>query len=174
MAAIKKAIFAISLALLIAVAGCTQADSDDMGAKEETVVETPATQAEVSTPQAQAETPAEAAEHAVEFSHNYFSPSKLNIGVGDTVIFRNLVTMSHPLVSQEAGLDTGEFTGGERSFAFDKEGTFTITNTAHNTKITIVVGKGGEAAESMGLVEEAEGKGAASGEAAEEYSEYDY
>lgn len=75
----------------------------------------------------------------VEVSHTYFKPSELTVSEGDTVIFRNLETMSHPLVNEELGLDTGEFTEGEHSITFDQAGSFTITNTAHGTKITVVV-----------------------------------
>ena len=75
----------------------------------------------------------------VELSHNYFSPSELTVSEGDTVIFRNIETMSHPLVNEDLGLDTGEFTKGDRSITFDQGGSFTITNTAHGTTITVVV-----------------------------------
>ena len=75
----------------------------------------------------------------VELSHTYFTPSKLTVSAGDSVIFRNIETMSHPLVNEELGLDTGKFTKGEHSFTFDQTGLFTITNTAHGTTITIVV-----------------------------------
>ena len=79
----------------------------------------------------------------VQFSHTYFTPSELTVSEGHTVIFRNIETMSHPLVNEELGLDTGEFTKGERSVTFDKTGSFTITNTAHGTTITVVVQGGG-------------------------------
>ena len=69
---------------------------------------------------------------------SYFKPSELTVSEGDTVIFRNIETMSHPLVNEELGLDTGEFTKGEHSFTFDQAGSFTITNTAHGTIITVV------------------------------------
>ena len=82
---------------------------------------------------------AEAIGTVVELSHSFFEPSELTIDSADTVIFRNLVFMSHPLLSDEASLDTGEFLKGERSFTFDSPGTYTITNTAHGTTMTIVV-----------------------------------
>ena len=75
----------------------------------------------------------------VELSHTYFEPSELTISEGDIVIFRNIETMSHPLVNQELGLDTGDFTRGELSITFDQAGSFTIINTAHGTTITVVV-----------------------------------
>ena len=75
----------------------------------------------------------------VELSHTYFTPPELTVSAGDTVIFRNIETMSHPLVNEELGLDTGAFTKGERSFTFDRAGSFTITNTAHGSTITVVV-----------------------------------
>ena len=81
----------------------------------------------------------EATGTVVELSHSFFDPSELTIDSADTVVFRNLVTMSHPLLSEEAALDTGEFAKGERSFTFDRPGTYTITNTAHGTTMTIVV-----------------------------------
>ena len=81
----------------------------------------------------------EATGTVVELSHSFFEPSELTIDSADTVIFRNLVFMSHPLLSDEASLDTGEFRKGERSFTFDRPGIYTITNTAHGTTMTIVV-----------------------------------
>ena len=69
----------------------------------------------------------------------WFSPRGWTIGEGDTVIFRNTSTMGHPLVNEELGLDTGEFTNGGHSFTFDQPGSFAITNTAHGTTITVVV-----------------------------------
>ena len=81
----------------------------------------------------------EATGTVVELSHSFFDPSELTIDSADTVVFRNIVAMSHPLLSEEAGLDTGQFLRTERSFTFDRPGTFTITNTAHGTSMTIVV-----------------------------------
>ena len=75
----------------------------------------------------------------VEFSHTYFTPSELTVSEGDTVIFRNIETISHPLVNEKLGLDTGEFTKGEHSVTFVQAGSFTITNTAHGTTITVMV-----------------------------------
>ncbi len=77
--------------------------------------------------------------HVVEFSHTYFDPPELTISGGDTVVFSNLEGMSHPLFNQQAGLDTGAFPKGQRSFTFDQPGTYVITNTAHGTTMTIVV-----------------------------------
>ena len=78
-------------------------------------------------------------EHVVEVSHASFKPSPVTISAGDTVIFRNIVEMSHPLVSEKAGLDTGEFPKGDRSFTFETPGTYTITNTAHANIMTVMV-----------------------------------
>ena len=103
---------ALLLTLLLGVAACGDSNSNDS--------------ADV--------TPTE-----VDLSHTYFKPSELTVSAGDTVIFRNIETMSHPLVNEELGLDTGEFTKGEHSFTFDQAGSFTITNTAHGTTITVVV-----------------------------------
>ena len=75
----------------------------------------------------------------VELSHSYFKPAALTIDTGDTVTFRNLEAMSHPLVSEDAGVDTGQFPKGDRSFTFDSPGSYTVTNTAHETTLTIVV-----------------------------------
>ena len=105
---------ALLLTLLLGVAACGDSDSSDSADEPSTSVE-------------------------VELSHTFFTPSELTVAAGDTVIFRNIESMSHPLVNEELGLDTGEFTKGERSFAFDKPGSFTITNTAHGTTITVVV-----------------------------------
>ena len=81
----------------------------------------------------------EATGTVVELSHNFFDPSELTIDSAATVVFRNIVAMSHPLLSEEAGMNTGAFPKGDRSFTFDRPGTFTITNTAHGTTMTIVV-----------------------------------
>jgi plastocyanin len=81
----------------------------------------------------------EGTENLVELSHTYFSPSELTINAGDTVTFRNLELMSHPLFNEEAGLDTGAFLKGEYSFTFDAPGTYTVTNAAHGTTMTVVV-----------------------------------
>ena len=75
----------------------------------------------------------------VELSHNFFDPSELTVDAGATVTFRNLVAMSHPLLSEAAGLDTGQFPEGERTFTFSRSGTYTVTNTAHNVDLTVVV-----------------------------------
>ena len=79
------------------------------------------------------------AEHVVEVSHASFKPSPVTVNAGDTVIFRNIVDMSHPLVSEEAGLDTGEFTKGDYSYTFETPGTYTITNTAHANIMNVIV-----------------------------------
>ena len=78
-------------------------------------------------------------DHVVEVSHNSFNPSPVTISAGDTVIFRNIVEMSHPLVSEEAGLDTGEFIKGDYSYTFETPGTYTITNTAHANIMSVIV-----------------------------------
>ena len=83
--------------------------------------------------------PGDATGTVVELSHSFFDPSELTIDSAATVVFRNIVAMSHPLLSDEAGLDTGEFPKGDRSFTFDSPGTYTVTNTAHGTTMTIVV-----------------------------------
>ena len=124
-AIVKLAVWVIALAVLVGSAGCGGSDSDGSG---ETTGKDETTQ-----PSAE----------VVEFSHTYFSPPELTISAGDTVIFSNLESMSHPLVNEELGLDTGEFTQGERSVTFDRPGTFTITNTAHGTTIAVVVQGGG-------------------------------
>ena len=81
----------------------------------------------------------EATGTVVELSHDFFDPSDLTIDSAATVVFRNVVAMSHPLLSEEAGLDTGAFPKGELSFTFDRPGTYTVTNTAHGTTMTIAV-----------------------------------
>lgn len=81
----------------------------------------------------------EAEANVVTVSHSSFLPNQLRIDAGDTVTFRNSVEMSHPLVSEEAGLDTGEFLKGDLSFTFDAPGTFTITNTAHANTMNVTV-----------------------------------
>ena len=119
--ALKIVISGIFLALVVAAAGCGGSDSNgagDTGGGGEV---------------------ADQAQNVVEFSHTSFSPAELTVIAGDKVVFRNLVTMSHPLVNEEVGLDTGEFTLGERSFTFDEPGMFTITNTAHGTSMVVVV-----------------------------------
>ena len=121
MAAVKFIVRAICLALVFASMGCSQSDSSGTGGEgggDETVAQLP---------------------EVVEVSHTYFRPSELSIGAGDTVIFRNLEAMSHPLVNEEVGLHTGAFTKGERSFLFNVPGTFTVTNIAHGTTFTITV-----------------------------------
>lgn len=75
----------------------------------------------------------------VKFSHAYFAPTAQLVSEADTVIFRNIEAMSHPLVNDELGLDTSEFTKGAHIFTFDQAGSFTIANTAHGTSITVVV-----------------------------------
>ena len=75
----------------------------------------------------------------VALSYSYFKPAELTIGAGDTVTFQNVVSMSHPIVSLVAGLDTGEFLQGKLSFTFDNAGTFTVTNTAHGVTMQIVM-----------------------------------
>jgi plastocyanin len=120
-AIVKLAVWVIALVVLVGSAGCGGSDSNGSGEtadKDETTQRSP---------------------EVVGFSHSYFSPPELTISAGDTVIFNNLETMSHPLVNEELGLDTGEFTQGKRSVIFDRPGTFTITNTAHGTTITVVV-----------------------------------
>jgi plastocyanin len=124
MSTVKRGVCAISAALIVAAIGCGS-DSDGTGGIGEGD-EVPVQTAQV-----------------IELSHSYFKPAELTLSTGDTVIFRNLETMSHPLVSKEAGLDTGEFTKGDRSFTFGGSGTFTIENTAHGTTLTIVVKGGG-------------------------------
>lgn len=113
--------FVLPLIILILIAGstqysaCSSRDTGDTGAD------------------------AEGTEQLVEFSHDYFSPSELTINAGDTVTFRNLASMNHPLFNEEAGLDTGAFPKGEYSFTFDAQGTYTVTNTVHGTTMTVVV-----------------------------------
>ena len=112
----------LTLVLLLALVGCSSTSDDGDG--DQAVAPAPA---------------GGGGEHKVELSHSYFKPAELTIGAGDTVTFQNVVSMSHPLVSPGAGLYTGEFTQGERSFTFDNAGTFTITNTGHGVTMQIVV-----------------------------------
>jgi len=92
------------------------------------------------------------ATHVVEFSHTYFTPGALTIAAGDMVLFRNVADMNHPLLSTRAGLDSGAFPQGERSSTFSNSGSFTITNLAHGTTMTLVVqGTGGESLPSQGV-----------------------
>jgi plastocyanin len=105
-------VWLISLAALVLAAGCGD-DSNDTGG--------------------------EAEANVVTVSHSSFLPNQLKIDAGDTVTFRNVVDMSHPLVSEEAGLDTGEFPKGDRSFTFDVPGIYTITNTAHANIMNVTV-----------------------------------
>ena len=104
-------VWLISLAVVVLAAGCGDDSNDSEGA----------------------------AESVVEVSHASFKPGQVHVDAGDTVIFRNIVEMSHPLVSEEAGLDTGEFLKGDLSFTFDAPGTFTITNTAHANTMNVTV-----------------------------------
>lgn len=113
----------LSLAFLVLLAGCSYGTSDT-GDGDETAGPSSVN---------------EGAGLVVKFSHTYFDPSELTISGGDIVVFRNLEPMSHPLLSQQAGLDTGAFPEGQRSFTFDQPGTYIITNTAHGTTMTIVV-----------------------------------
>ena len=73
----------------------------------------------------------------VALSHCYFKPAELTIRASDTVTFQNVVSMSHPIVSLVAGLDTGEFLQGK--LTFDNAWTFTVTNTAHGVTMQIVM-----------------------------------
>ncbi len=45
-----------------------------------------------------------------------FSYGTSDTGGGDIGVFRKLEAMSHPLLSQQAGLDTGTIPKGQRSF----------------------------------------------------------
>ena len=112
----------LTLVLLLALVGCSSTSDDGDG--EEAVAPAPA---------------GGGGEHKVELSHSYFKPAELTIGTGDKVTFQNVESMSHPLVSPGAGLDTGEFLLGELSFTFDNAGTFTVTNTTHGVTMQIVV-----------------------------------
>ena len=125
MTIVKLAAWVIPLAVLVGSSGCGGSDSPGSGGttdEQETV---------------------QPADVVVEFSHSYFSPSELTVSAGDTVIFRNVASMNHPLVNEDMELDTGQFDKGERSIGFDTAGAFTITNTAHGTTITVVVQDGG-------------------------------
>ena len=124
----KFAVSALLLAVLVGSAGCGGSDSNG----------TPAATGDSAGQDGATLQKAE----VVELGHTFFSPSELTISAGDTVTFRNLETMSHPLVNEDLGLDTGAFTKGERDITFDTPGTFTIINTAHGTTITVVVQAG--------------------------------
>ncbi len=113
----------LPVAVLVLLLGCSSSTSDTGGDEEATGPSSTS----------------ENAGHVVEISHTYFDPPELTINSGDTVVFSNLEAMSHPLFNRQAGLDTGAFRQGDLSFTFDEPGTFIITNTAHQTTMTIVV-----------------------------------
>ena len=138
-------ILAMSL-LVLALAACSSDDKEDEGTDTGAAATATPTAATEPTPAEAAETAAmteKAAatgiEHAVEFSHFFFDPDGITVTVGDTIVFQNLETMNHPLHNEELSLDTGEFNKGERSFTFTQLGSFTVTNTAHDTEFIVNV-----------------------------------
>lgn len=125
----KRVAWSVSLAFLIAALACA-----------------PASYGRASTGTTAPGGTSGSATSTVEFSHSYFSPSSISVAAGETVIFRNVAGMTHHLISPEAGLDTGDFPQGERTFTFSTPGTYTVTNTAHDTTLTVTVRRPGEAA----------------------------
>ena len=131
----RAGLYSLLIVMVLATVACNQSGTE--GGQEPAADSAPAGQA------AGAAEEGAPAETVVEFSHSYFSPSELTVAAGDGVVFRNVVSMSHPLTNEKLGLDTGEFTKGDRTIKFDKPGSFTITNTAHGTTMTIVVKRDG-------------------------------
>ena len=131
----KYASLGIGLALVLSIVGCGGDSSDDAaetGVKVETVVQTPAGQGETST------APPTGVEHSVEFSRTWFAPPMVTIRVGDSVVFRNVDTESHPLISQEIGINVEPF-DGERTLSFDTPGQYLIRNELNHIFITVDV-----------------------------------
>ena len=62
----------------------------------------------------------------------------VTIRVGDSVVFRNVDTESHPLISQEIGINVEPF-DGERTLSFDTPGQYLIYNELNHIFITVKV-----------------------------------
>ena len=103
------------------LAGCTGETTTDSGGDSST--STPAV-------------PANAVDITMEFS-----PSTLNVSVGDTVTWTNKHTMTHSATADNGTFDSGNLAPGETySFTFDTAGTYTYKCNIHSSMTgTIVV-----------------------------------
>ena len=105
MVAIRYALLGIGFVLVLSIVGCGGDSSDDAaetGVKVETVAQTPEGQGEtvVQTPAGQGETSTAqgtGVEHSVDFSRTWFTPPMMTIRTGDSVVFHNVDTESHPV-----------------------------------------------------------------------------
>ncbi|HZG56638.1 cupredoxin family copper-binding protein [Paenibacillus sp.] len=85
--------------------------------------------------------PAAPAEHIVEIVDFAFSPERLEIQAGDTVVFVNKDAVGHTATADDGSFDTGMLKQDEKSsVVFDKAGEFSYICTPHpGMKAVIVV-----------------------------------
>ena len=128
MVARKYALLGIALVLVLSIVGCGSDSDDDV--QVETVVQTP--QGDTSTAQATG------VEHKVDFSSTWFSPPMVTIRAGDSVVFNNVDTESHPLINEELRIDVGPF-DGEHTLIFYTAGLYLIRNELDQAFLTVDV-----------------------------------
>lgn len=77
--------------------------------------------------------PAGAQTHIVSMGTSSFSPARLDVLVGDSVVWRNNSLRTHDIQSLAAGFDSGRVAPGEGfGHAFDVPGTFDFVCTIHD------------------------------------------
>ena len=130
MVARKYALLGIALVLVLSIVGCGGDSSDDEDVQVETIVQTP--KGETSTAQATG------VEHKVDFSSTWFSPPMVTIRAGDSVVFTNVDTESHPLINEELGIDVGPF-DGEHTLTFYTAGLYLVRNELDQAFLTVDV-----------------------------------
>lgn len=75
---------------------------------------------------------ADAAEHRVEIRDFAYSPTPLNVAVGDTVIFSNHDPVPHTVTDRAGAFDSGQIESGSSwTFTATQAGEFTYYCTLH-------------------------------------------
>ncbi len=85
---------------------------------------------------------AQATDHAVEIRGNAFSPPRLTIAAGDSVVFSNRDLAPHTVTADDGGFDSGRFgLGGSVRMTFPSAGTYPYHCEVHpRMRATIIVG----------------------------------
>jgi plastocyanin len=77
----------------------------------------------------------------VSIANFSFTPAKLSISVGTTVIWTNNDTVTHTVTADQGAFDSGDLSAGNTfSFTFSKAGTYPYHCNIHSSMVgTIVV-----------------------------------
>jgi len=138
----KHKLLFVGVILIIAIPlgyiGCSSSQNNTAGTEEVKTQEIEQTLPDnTNTPSDSTDLP----DSEVDIANFAFSPNKITIPSGTTVIWRNSDSVPHTVTSDDGFFDSGTILGGGTfSFAFDKVGTYPYFCTLHPyMKATIIV-----------------------------------